>query len=495
MLSAPSTNQLYYNRSLLLELATHDRAFALNVLGTEDLWETLSLENVLTITSHHEEIVLPFLNNQDHWEKLDGLALSILGERSEKVALYILSQPLLRKKLVGLDLARLGQNLPMVAAAILHDNELRLQLKSIHVAMLGENDLTTAVHIMKNPDLRKVVEPNDLWRLCKKHRSIANSLYADKALVRTLDGGSLALIVEYHADLIYALLDDVNRTEQLDPNALSTLGRRSENVARLIYSNTEFLRGMGALGVARMVKYHEKLALEVLKDPEAVSQLLAAQKGCFEQISEMHLSVAEYVYDIFKDKISLDELAMIGKHHLPIAQKILLNPTLRVQLTGKQLVNLGFHVPTAIDILKDADLKKRIAGHAGGLLGIHDEKLSEVIMCDDVLKEGLLQLDLTNLCKNFLYITRLVIFDDSLKAIVKEHYVDYLKDRLDTVIALGSFVQRSFKAPEVSHDVFSQMATTTAYSFPMLTTAQSRKPVPKVDKNFVTKFQSQLKIN
>ncbi len=493
MLSALSQNKPYFKRSLLLELANHDRSFAVKVLGNESLFETLSFDNVLGIASHHEVIVLPFLANPKHWEKCDGLALSILGEKSVKAALFILSQPELRRKLVGLDLARLGSGLPTVAAAILHDDELRPLLKSIHIAMLGENDLATATHILQNPELRKLVEPCDLWRLCKNHPTIAKELYADKALIRKLDGGSLALMVEYHEDLIYKLLGDINRTEQLDPNAFPTIGRRFENIARLLYSNTEYVRRMGALGVARMAKYHEKFALDVLKNLGAIDQFLAAQKGCFEQISEMHLSVAEYVYAHFKDKISLDELVMIGKSHLSIAQKILLDPTLRSQLTGKQLVNLGFHVPIAIDILKDADLKQRVTGHTGGLLGIHDEKLSEVIMCDDLLKEGLLQLDLTNLCKNFLYITRLVIFDANLRAIVKEHYVDYLKARLNTVVALCSFVQCSFKELQVNEEVFSQMASSTPYSFPMLTTTQSRKPVPKVDDDFVAKYQSMLR--
>lgn len=467
----------------LFRLATTSLPHALTILSKEQHFEQLSFDQILTILASHEEMALAYLAQQQYWPILDGLALSLIAQKSERVALYVLSQPALFEKLVGLDLARIGQASSDVAATILNDDLLCARLKSTHFAMLAENQLDTAELIFEK--FFNKIDPNDLGMFCKNHFSIAKRLFNDKVYVRKCDGATLALMVEHHRELIAQLLDNDNRSEQLDSAAFVILGRHFEDVAYQIYQTSSYYRALGKLGLARMAKHHERLAHLVLDNPDVVEQF---SSHCFEQIAEYHESVALRVYEHFRNKMSLDEIVMLGKYHLSIANRIIQDPEYVPLLTGKHLVTLGHHIPIAAEILANENFRKRATGHDIGLIGIKSFALANEIMQDNNLKNGLHTLDLANLCKNFFSITLLTIRSLLLKPKISSDYFDLLNRRINTIVSICSFIQNNYTQTQVP---LPQLEEATAYPFVQFNVTTLRRPlVPDTDKEFVKQFQT-----
>jgi hypothetical protein len=138
-------------------------------------------------------------------------------------------------------------------------------------------------------------------------------------------------------------------------------------------------------------------------------------------------------------------------------------------------------VPVAHDILEDPILKQKALGKNIGLLALKDEDVANLMMNDLSLRECIQQLDLANLCKNFSFVTQLVIHDEALYKKVSASYQNLLRERQNVVIALSTFVQRAFSK--------SILTNPTEYSFPLQSLTKPL-PVPSVDVSFIQKFQS-----
>lgn len=463
----------FQTRSILLNLGIESLEHAISIMTNESQFEHLGFDNILSICASHEEIAFDFLHDDKNWPYLDGLTLSMLGEKKIRIAKFILKVPALREKLFAVDIVRLGQ-LPEIAGLIIGDHELHSKLNSMQLASLGEHNYAVANKLFHSPLISRI-DTSDLWRLCRNHKDIAERIIVDEAILEKIDGSDLAKIVELHEDLIWSVLKNNKRDKQLDPNALVILGRQFESIARYLTNDQKYRDRIGPFGVARIAQNHEELAHELL-DSLAGNSLA--------QIAEIHESVAKRVYvtpDLRK-RLNLDELVLLGKHHLFIAQALLEDPLTRQSLSGQQLVILGqAHVPVAHDILEDPVLKQKALGKNIGLLALKDEDIANLMMNDLSLRECVQQLDLANLCKNFSFVTQLVIHDEALYKKVSASYQNLLRERQNVVIALSTFVQRAFSKSILTHP--------TEYSFPLQSLTKPL-PVPSVDVSFIQKFQS-----
>ena len=480
-----STSSALNEPTNLFRLATTSKAYATEILSSERLFEQLSFEQVLSIVACFEDLALDYLNERNHWPILDGFAISLLAQKNELVAFFVLSQEELRFELNGLDLARIGQASHATRMNILNNPELRAKLKSTHLAMLAENDIEASEFILDNPALFKV-DPNDLGLFCRNHATNAQRFLSNKAFVRQCDGSTLALMAEYHQNQIEALLADPNRADQLDSAALVILGRHIENMAWKIFKDDECRRRLGNFGLARMAKHHKSLALYLLENEQVIQHFSGA---CFEQLGEIHQDVALLIYENHRQKMNLDEIVMLGKYHLAIAQKILENKSLRPLLTGKHLAMLGNHIPIAADILEDPQLKAKIQGNNVGLIGLHDFEIAQIIMRDKDLRASLHTLDLANLCKNFFSVTLLTLRSLLLQDKVSSDYLELSHKRMKTVVSICSFIQNSRKLAEKPLEMSAAAPTMLA----MYNVTQGRPktpPIPDTDAAFVAKFQT-----
>ncbi|MBI2792468.1 MAG: hypothetical protein HYX61_10965 [Gammaproteobacteria bacterium] len=462
----------YPTRSILLNLGTESLEHAVSIMTNESQFEHLGFDNILSICASHEEIAFDFLNDEKNWPYLDGLSLSMLGEKKVRIAKFILKIPELREKLFAVDIVRLGQ-LPEIADIIISDRELHSKLNSMQLASLGEHHFAIASKIYHSP-LFSRIDISDLWRLCRNHKEIAEKIIADETILENIEGSDLAKIVELHEDLIWRVLKNP-KCMQLDPNSLVILGRQFESVARYLINDQKYRDRLGPFGIARVAQNHEALAHELVESLTGNS---------LAQLAEVHESVAKRIYTTsdLRKKLNLDELVLLGKHHLFIAQALLEDPLTRQSLSGQQLVILGqAHVPVAHDILQDPLLKQKALGKNIGLLGLKDEDVANLMMNDLSLRECVQQLDLANLCKNFSFVTQLVIHDEALYKKVSVSYQNLLRERQNVVIALSTFVQRAFSK--------SILTNPSEYSFPLQNLTKPL-PVPSVDMNFIQKFQS-----
>ncbi len=477
----------------ITQSAITDFDYATLVLTHEQIFERLSYEQVLTIFASHEFFALGYLANTKHHTVADGLALSILAEKNEKVALLLIENPQLRLLLQGLDLARIGQSSALVAMKILEDEELRAKLKSAHLAMLGENQPTTAQYIASYPHLFQI-EANDLGKLCKSNAVLAKAYLSNRELLRKCEGSTLALMVEMHPNLIWELLADRELSDKLDSQAFIILGRSHSDIALHFLKSDEYCRRLGPFGIARMLKHHPALAMQALDNPSLCAEFNGA---CFEQLAQSDEQVAIRVFAEHKKSLSLDERVMIAKNYSSLALELLKDAETCPLISGKNLVILGMHSDVCEYILQTKVLREKALKFNIGLMGLRNIEHARRMLSEPDLRESLQQLDLANLCKNFMFATQLTLNSEHLQSKISSSYLELLQQRMKTVISLSSYVQEFVKLSSIQTES-SYLSEPTPYSFPLFTvtsasaTPSASLPVPEADSKFAKNYQSQF---